>query len=963
MSSEPIPSINNTTTTAAPTSLLPAPRPLNLVPVTLKEATLDSPSFRASSAHFADQIDLIERWLDNYVKACAKLVGDITGLEETVSKFLSAAVPPVQQDVLDHDYTLLALRRCGEAGRSWWDGILKGVKKYESSMIEPIKAFLTGELRHFRDVRRGLEAAQKTFDHVLARYAGQSKTKEASSLREDAFQVHEARRAYLKASMDFCVASPNLRASLDKLIVRISAEQVLEMKKARDSNGTAFAKWTSEVERVRGWSREMEGSERVFRQKVLAARQRLEGEALRLRAPSRELEDYGASTVPYIGSAAPPVANQDGRSEMQGWLYMKASVGKPARTVWTRRWFYVQRGIFGWLTNQLGAVVESEHIGVLLCSVRPAFQEERRFCWEVKTKDTTIMLQAETQQELSDWLAVFEMAKRKALEDPGSTESTSKASGSLDPAFAVTAPISREFAAQSESVPSEDAGSGGLTAPDRESAFGAPLPRASFDVSTGSTPSAARRVLSLEREPGEGNREHAARLMQKLDLHKRGSASTSASPSGAGPPAGGIASLIASSHNILQPIGAGSAPTPTAGATVSSPDLGIHKGTFTGLSGGSMAISSLAPSTLANPPALTSLSQTAVVVSSERAIGGVKVPLGLMANMWGSRGWGVVNLLGADSSPSKDHNTTMSPLASPKSPPRTSQDDVGVMDGAAGSSIRTPTNPVASDTETPVGGIRHRKTASVSTDAAIKTVVAEVSDIFPPNYPLPLKVQQAQFRLLFPNVPPQEKVVLVFRASWSADDTQEFPGRVYVTTRGLYIYSNHLGLILVTEASLGSIEDVTAAPGRECDFLYLHLRQSRAREPVGGGDETRRVTVKVFLENLRLLQRRLDYLIHNASSDSPAGLEEVIRTLVKMEAEGPQRRSSVDSWEDVSALDAVGGAAGREPLGGGNMKTAVRVDGSLLFDSDRGAFGRTGKEVQKLYVSPARTPQQRTCSC
>ena len=90
---------------------------------------------------------------------------------------------------------------------------------------------------------------------------------------------------------------------------------------------------------------------------------------------------------------------------------------------------------------------------------------------------------------------------------------------------------------------------------------------------------------------------------------------------------------------------------------------------------------------MANPPALTSLSQTAVVVSSERAIGGVKVPLGLMANMWGSRGWGVVNRLGADSSPSKDHNTTMSPLASPKSPPRTSQDDVGVMDHAVGPSV------------------------------------------------------------------------------------------------------------------------------------------------------------------------------------------------------------------------------------------------------------------------------------
>ncbi|EMD00482.1 hypothetical protein BAUCODRAFT_28837 [Baudoinia panamericana UAMH 10762] len=905
-------------------------RQLNLIPVGLKEAALDSPTFRATALHFSDQIDIIERWLDGYVKAASKLVAEVSSLESLVNTFLSQSMPPAQvsEAALDHDYTLLAMQRYGEGAREFWQTTLRGIKRYDTAVVEPIKSFLSSELKNFKDARRALQATQKEFDHVVTRYLSQSKTKEASSLREDAFQLHEARKAYLKASMDFCIAAPNLRASLDKLIVRIFSDQWREMRSSREANATLFNKWSGEMERVRGWSREMENSERAFKRELLVARKQIEDTAESVKRPSRELDDYSASTVPYLGTGASsgatpstPARPSSGMTEKQGWLVIKTSIGKPARTMWSRRWFFVKNGIFGWLIqgSRSGGVEESERIGVLLCSVRPAVLEERRFCFEVKTKDSSIILQAETQQELTEWISAFEVAKRKALEDPASTDASPQAPG-IDPAFAITPPIAPEFAAKPGDVHAEDAAS--VSAAERENALAPVSTRASFDVGA---PSGGRRVMSVDKETEDrSGKDHAARIIQKLDLHKRGG-NTSAQPS-SGSSAGGIASLISASHNILPVAGA----PPLAGEAK-------QQRTF------SMPVSTLAPSTLANPPAPTNLSHTAVVVSGERGVSlsgrgadGSGMPSGIMANLWGSSNWGYVNRLGdAPKREPQPADSSVTPRAV-----SVSQDDLSIMDGS--SDVASSSSVMSPDVE----GIRHRKTLSTDFAGLTKpTRAAENADEYPNYYPLPLKAQQAQFRMLFPSVPRSEKVVLVFRATWNPNDQQEFPGRVYVTTREVYFYSNHLGLVLITGVSLTSISDVTAAPGRDCDFLYLHMQEGSQRN----ADGPSRVTVKVFLEPLKLLQRRLNWLVHNANSDKPVGLEEALKTLLKMEVDEPQRSSSVESWEDVT-YDAEEGATGGESRGAGrrerNVKASLRIDGSLYGGG--AAAARTGREIQKF---------------
>lgn len=813
--------------------------------------------------------------------------------------YIQASHPPLQlsEAVLDHDYTVLALKRFGEGAREFWNSTLRSMKRAESTVCEPIRAFLQNDLRILKEARKNLDSTQRIFDGAIARYAGQVKSKEPSSLREDAFQLHEARRAYLTASMNFCVMAPQVRLTLDKILVKVVNEQWRDMRVARETSSKALAAWTSDVERVRGWSKEMENGERVFKRELHLARQQVEQAAELAARPSRDLDTYAASTVPYLGTA-PSSANLQSpakpdptneKAEKQGWLFQRTITGKPARTYWVRRWFFVKNGIFGWLTQgtRSGAVEESEKIGVLLCGIRPAFQEERRFCFDVKTKDTTILLQAETQNDITEWISAFEVAKRKALED------TSKdgAQGSVDAAFSISPPVAPEFAAKtSEGHAAQSSDDVGTL--DRAETLALPggdglATRGSFDVT--------RRNTSVE----PGSESSRARIMEKLDLTRKSAVSPqlSGNPSSA---SGGIASLISASlasasHNIVQ-VGQIAAPAPGL------PDTRL-------VMGQTLPYTSLAPSTLANPPAPTNLSKAAVAVSGERGLGigrSGNMPGGLMANLWGSVNWGYVNRLARDDE-TMNHDSGQS---SPPSP---------ILPSAAMGSLADQSE--AGTTSSNPAFAAHRKTMSLGGLAPSPSRSSANVEEFPNQYPLALRMQDAQFRILFPTVPRAEKVVLVFRAVWNPTEQQEFPGRVYVTAKDIFFYSNHLGLVLITSISMSSIDEVTAAAGKDCDFLFLHFKPG-TRE-----DGATRLTVKTFLEPLKLLLRRLNFLVKNASTGEH-GLEETVKRLIKLEVDDPQQSSGDDGWEEVSPDTPI------DPgYGGKNIKTSLRIDGNLFGPS------------------------------
>ena len=102
--------------------------------------------------HFTEQVEAVEKWLENFIKSITKLSYEVGSLDNLVNGFLTSTAPPVQlsEAIIDHDYTLLAIRRYGEGAKDFWNSTIGGLRKLEATMVEPVKIFLQTDLRVFK---------------------------------------------------------------------------------------------------------------------------------------------------------------------------------------------------------------------------------------------------------------------------------------------------------------------------------------------------------------------------------------------------------------------------------------------------------------------------------------------------------------------------------------------------------------------------------------------------------------------------------------------------------------------------------------------------------------------------------------------------------------------------------------------------------------------------------------------
>ncbi|KAF3928864.1 Oligophrenin-1 [Dactylellina cionopaga] len=549
--------------------------PLSLIPVNLKESALDSPTFRANAVHFCEQVDAVEKWLEGYIRSMLKVCQEIGGLEEALAMNFSQSVPTlVSESILDHDYSLLAVELFAEAGRDFWSIAIAYSKRMQPQMIDPLTEFLRNDVRQFKECRRAFEASQHRYDILLQRYAGQSKGKEASALREDAFQLHESRKTYIRSSFDFCVKAPELRASLDRVITRVTTDLWREQVRYRKGFSLSVDRYESKMDRIRCWSDGMENSAKIFKQELALARKDMEEQARLVSKPSRELDDYSSSTVPFLTTrgkeSAAPVVRDAEAIEKQGWLFVRSMTGKQGtRSTWIRRWCFVKDGIFGSL------VLQGQ-------GLRGSGVEETE-----------------------------KAAKRAAVLSSSSTTTNMSA-------FAISPP-SAEFAS------TQMLGSDDTEKPMNMSISNLePVARASADF--------GKRTLGASDDISS-----SSRLGQILDIPSRKNAGVGGQAVGNDrkslPGGGGIQALISASHGALPlkpPMPLPSTPALTSSALLIGSSYPKNFLTSEGTTS-----SSLAPKTLVSLPMSTSLSKQAVAVSavSDRI---ATLPGGLMANSWGT---------------------------------------------------------------------------------------------------------------------------------------------------------------------------------------------------------------------------------------------------------------------------------------------------------------------------------------
>ncbi|XP_061383669.1 arf-GAP with coiled-coil, ANK repeat and PH domain-containing protein 2 isoform X1 [Danaus plexippus] len=110
------------------------------------------------------------------------------------------------------------------------------------------------------------------------------------------------------------------------------------------------------------------------------------------------------------GTISPCLKNMP---RMQGYLFKRTS---NAFKTWNRRWFYLydNRLVYRKRTGELNVTVMEEDLR--LCTVKPVYDGERRFCFEVLSPSKSHMLQADSEEMLNSWIAALQNGIRSAIQ-------------------------------------------------------------------------------------------------------------------------------------------------------------------------------------------------------------------------------------------------------------------------------------------------------------------------------------------------------------------------------------------------------------------------------------------------------------------------------------------------------------------------------------------------------------------
>lgn len=391
-------------------------RQYKLVSVSLKEAALDSPSFRASVNHLDSQVANTEKWLVALAASVTKIPKQVKQLHLFFHSFLEYFVPPfLQEGLLDQEYTVELLNTTKEGLQNLWLMALN-VLQVNISAIDINKDDLLKRMARYRVVRRRFDACQEKYDNFLLIHMATPKLKEAGLVMEDSQQLAAVRREYIHLSLELVQEFADVGQFINLTLNRLNYLLWRDRNDKIGSNphvAALFKDYWTAAKRIEAWSEGYKAASENMREDLAVARRNVEERTIAHFTPSKNINDYR----PQLINSRVLADCDDESVEKYGYLFMKTWQDKQSKPFWVQRWAFVQGGVFGMLEllPSQTSVQETDKFGVLLCNVKYAPNEERRLCFELKTIDTTVVFQAETLEELKLWLKVFENAKNRIV--------------------------------------------------------------------------------------------------------------------------------------------------------------------------------------------------------------------------------------------------------------------------------------------------------------------------------------------------------------------------------------------------------------------------------------------------------------------------------------------------------------------------------------------------------------------
>lgn len=403
--------------------------------VSLNEASLDSPSFRAHANTFHGKMLKLNDWIKNNSRVIEKNYKETSKNLKLVNKsILPNILPPA--DLLDNglvvnsNNTSSVVNSFNKDYQDFVKEILNALIIPENYYSDALKDLMTNAVEPYMKERQNFEYIQGKLEEYQIQsltITSNDDTLQSNFLIDESQNVFEIRKKYIEASISLSGIIPHCQLLIDKFI-SVILSQINEQNKLPllDPNKpmsitpkindylTDYVNWVNIINKFSNdMIEQFKETHKVVYTKVI-----------NFLSPSKDPEDYQLQQYGLLKSSGDCFLNKHQR--VASWLYMKSFVGNDTerREIWIRRWCYIDDLFFGMflLDGNRTAVEETDKFGIGLLELKYPLKGPRRFTFELKIKkgvdkdnDLVLTLQAENCFQLKRWIETIKRSRQKYL--------------------------------------------------------------------------------------------------------------------------------------------------------------------------------------------------------------------------------------------------------------------------------------------------------------------------------------------------------------------------------------------------------------------------------------------------------------------------------------------------------------------------------------------------------------------
>ncbi|AAS54023.1 AFR651Wp [Eremothecium gossypii ATCC 10895] len=427
---------------------------LKLIPVLLKEASLDSPSFRATVNYFDLQLERTEKWIRTTSEITKGRYHNSLDEFKQVSLSLIDFILP-EDTYLNHGtveeqiYTPKLVSKCRDGIRDMFHGVLEVIQGnpelYLSILLDVVKSVIDP----YKDAWKNFEYYQSKYDGMLAKYQGLQWTESTPHrIRDEALLLYDYYDGYLDAALQLVLVISDVKMRYDSLIFSLATCLLPVQGSLVPKPTSTYEKWAAFHKMHEKWNRERMEIYSQLPQEIYEVKDQIREYRLSHTKPSPDINHYD---LRRINSKRFEILEPLQKRNIEGWLWMKTKVGAPRRVVWVKRWCFIYNGIFGihLLSPDKTAVEETDRFGVLLLSAMHHPEEARKYCFrmtisspltsspqeEYSNNSGTLIFQATSYKELTAWIGALHETKEHVISQGKTSAAYTRAARRYPPLF------------------------------------------------------------------------------------------------------------------------------------------------------------------------------------------------------------------------------------------------------------------------------------------------------------------------------------------------------------------------------------------------------------------------------------------------------------------------------------------------------------------------------------------------